>query len=144
MTFKKIYTLEGGVVLGIGGLYVQQAQIGNSPRQYKIQSITWDLRARLDVNPFSDIPINNTDVLEKRLDIVSITGKNIAMGFDNPTPPLSIVNNGTFLTLYNIGKRNFDNFFFDEQLNFICSIVNRDMLNTIRIYNSMIIEIEEL
>jgi len=144
MSFKKIYTLEGGAVLGVGGAYTEQAQIGNSPRQYKITSITWDLRARLEVNPFSDIPINNTDVFDKRLDIAAITGKNIAMGFDNPTPVLSIVNNGRVLTLYNIGKRNFDNFFFDEQLDFIVNIVNRDQLNAIRIYNSIIIEIEEL
>lgn len=144
MLFKKIYTLQGGATLGWNGVYTQQAQIGNSPREYKLISVTWDLRAQLSLNPFSDIPINNTDVLYKVLDIGTITGTPIAHGFDNPTPILSIVSNGNYFTLYNIGKKNFDSFYFNEQLNFVVNITNRDMLNNIRLYNSIIIEIEEL
>jgi hypothetical protein len=142
---KKIYTLEGTVTLGVGGVYTSQAQIGNSQRQYKLSSLTWDLRARLGLNPLSDIPINNTNIFDKRLDIETLPlGIPIGMGFDNPTPLGTIQSNGLYCTLYNIGKRNFDNFYFENQLNFILNILNRDQLNVIVLYNSIIIEIEEL
>jgi len=145
MGFKKIYTIEGSVQLGVGGLYANQQQIGNANREYKIVSINWDLRARMELNPWYDIPINNNTIIEKRFDIASILpAVPIAEPFTNPTPLATILSNGNFLTLYNIGKRNFENFFFSNVLNCIISILNRDMINGIRIYNSIIIEIEEL
>lgn len=145
MSFKKIYTIEGSVQLGVGGLYTNQQQIGNANRQYKIVSLNWDLRARMELNPWHEIPINNNTIIEKRFDIANIAPAiPIAEPFTNPTPLATIMSNGNFLTLFNIGKRNFENFFFSNELNCIINILNRDMINGIRIWNSIIIEIEEL
>ena len=48
------------------------------------------------------------------------------------------------INFYTLGKRNYDNFFFSNDLNIVFTQANLDVLNRIYFYTSIVIEIENI
>lgn len=143
MSLKKIHS----IIFGNNNLplttIVCQAQIYNTDRQFKINSISWDWQAWVAGSQVI-IPFHENITQRIQLVIQPISGaQNIAQPFINPTP-LAGVNNGVSINFYSPGKRNFDNFFFSNDLNIVFTQANLDVLNRVYFYTSIVIEIEDV
>jgi len=122
---------------------VCQAQIYNNGQQFKINSITWDWQAWEGVSQ-NLLPFHQNTTQRLQLVVQPMSGaQNIAEPFINPTP-LAGVNNGVSINFYTLGKRNYDNFFFSNDLNIVFTQANLDVLNRIYFYTSIVIEIENI
>ena len=140
---KKIYTIlfTGAILPGVN--IPCQAIVPYYNRQYKINSITWDFRARLELAPLSNIPLEQNTTIEMALEFITLpVGTPIGQGYLNPTPAGFFANNAIAGGFYKPGKRNFDSFFVSNELDIILNVLNRDMLNAIRFYSYVILEIE--
>jgi hypothetical protein len=131
--------------LAPGATIACQGQIENVNRQFLVKSVAWDWRCGLETVPGGNIPIeqNTTQVIE--LGLITIpAGTMIASPVINPTPLVNVAANGVDVIFYKPGKRNFNYWFVINQLNIVFNQTNLDVLNMVRFYTSIIIEIEDL
>jgi hypothetical protein len=142
---KKTHSIIFTGTLAAGATITCQGQIENVNREFLIKSICWDWRCRLEAGSMANIPIEQNTTQELELGLITIpVNTMIASPVINPTPLVNVGLNGTGVTFYRPGKRNFDYWFVVSQLNISFTEINRDVLNVIRFYSSIIIEIEEL
>jgi hypothetical protein len=145
MNNLKTYSIIWSGTINPGASYVSQAFISNSNKEFKIKSITWDWRCRIELPPMTLIPIEQNTTQEIELSAISIpAGIMIADPFINAVPVINVAANGSQITFYKPGKRNFDNFFVQNEIDFMYTHINRDVLNVIRFYSSILVEIENL
>jgi len=92
---------------------------------------------------FDNIPLGNNTVAEYELSIISQpAGTLIASPIIAPTG--TVIANGSQITLYRPQQLQLDSLFCVNDIIAIFNITNRDLINTIRYYASVLIEIEEL
>jgi hypothetical protein len=142
---KKIHSIIFSGTLATGANITCQGQIENVNREFAIRSVCWDWRCRLEAGAMANIPIEQNITQELGLDLITIPANTmIASPVINPTPLVNVIANGTQVSYYRPGKRNFDYWFVVSQLNIVFTQTNRDALNVVHFYSSIIVEIEEL
>jgi len=142
---KKTHSIVFSGTLAPNEVITCQGQIENVNRQFSVRSICWDWRCRLESIPGDNIPIEQNITQEIGLDLITIPALTmIASPIINPTPLVNVIANGSQVSFYKPGKRNFNYWFVINQLNIVFGQTNHDVLNMVRFYSSIIIEIEEL
>ena len=143
MNKQKIYsavwtgTVAAGANQNINGL------ITNTQRELAIRSITWDWKCRDNATTML-LPFATQTTQEILLSIGAYNVNFPVAEAFTPAAPLAPASNGGLIWLYTPGKRNFQNFYASNGLQFQFVQANHDPLNAVDIAFSLIVEIEEL
>lgn len=139
-TFIIVWT---NTIAPIAGTTVCQALIDKRNNPFKINSITWEWRCRNENANLGNMPIENNITQELELSLIALPGAASQIGapFTNPTPIGSVGANGWSLTFYKPGQFFFEDFYMFNQVDVMFTQTNRDILNSVRFYISIQIQI---
>ena len=138
---NNVYSLRGvHLSLGIGAPIAQTFNLTFNRRQFKIISISYDVKIALTTG--QNVPIDTQTVINYFLQIGSGLPPAISNCFDNFAQLVDIANNGTGFRLFKPCNMKFESFFIDQQLPCIFSIQNVDLLNLYTIEYSIVFEIK--
>jgi hypothetical protein len=136
-----IYSVQGSETLNSGASRDQVFKLVNSNRNLNLKSIFFDINL-LDVSLSQPIPATQNSVISYALLIgfgQSLTSKN----FEGFSLPASVLYNGSGFTLFGPRKVNFNNWFFQNDVNFKLGLLNFGA-SVVKIDYTVIVEIEIL
>jgi hypothetical protein len=139
-TFIIVWT---NTLLPIAGTTLCQAFVDKRNNPFKINSINWEWRCRNEDAWLGNIPIENNTTQELEFSLIAIPGATSQIGapFTNPGPLASIGANGWSLTFYKPGQFFFEDFYMFSQVDVMFTQTNRDLVNSVRFYTSIQIQI---
>jgi hypothetical protein len=143
MNNPRVYTLQWNEPLAPLAFLNLNAIIRVSNRELQIKSVTWDWHT---LNETTSEVITQYNNFTQEI-VCALNGANVAIPIAHPyeaVVPLIGSSNGLNIIFWTPGKRNFESFFTANDFLVGCYQLNRDPLNQMRIYHSVIIETVDL
>ena len=142
---NRVYTLILETVVLPAAVGQTTFQINNENRTCLLKSVTWSLLLVNNAAPFQRIPpeINTTQIYSFAL-ITPVVGIPFAQIFETFAGPGVIMANGDQINFWTPGQVIFDSFYIRNNLNFIWTHENRELLITTISEITVIVEIEDI
>ena len=149
MKENRIYSVMLSCIVGcaVGPVLttvLQGLRIDSNNRQFKIKSLTYDLRLNVSASGIP-IDVNNQDIISLRLILggaFPITQMHKSLTATAPAP--GIVANGVSIDIVKPGQYLFDSWFIQSAMDITVEAINSDPINDIRTFTTLIFETEEL
>lgn len=143
MSVRKIYSFGFNTTIAAHGAQNFNGIIPSNNRQFNILSIMLDWKCRVNTTQ-QLIPWSGNTTQDIMFSIWH-TGYNYPISQPiTPMAPINPTNNGDAIIFYSPGKRNYQNFYTENDITFAFTQANQDLLNAVDLWISIITEIEEL
>jgi len=140
---NKVYSITWSNDLAAGAVMpANMAQIDNPRQRYKLKSFSWDVRLRYVAAGMANIPFEQNISQEIEISLVALPAGNSMASLMNNLVGVAPAQNGLAIQTYRPQRMEFNSFYMNQTLLVMHTQINRDMVNAIRYYISIVVEIE--